>query len=277
MNSQLDTRPNPKARRAHLVAGLSPLLGQLAEDSDDAYLASHCATSAAIGRRVDVFLRYEDYVVGDVLDWGCRHAPDACLMRIAGNVLSSVSGCDVEPAGSYRITHDFARLSYTRLTHHSMLPYDSSTFDTIIGSGTLEHVPQESASLTELWRVLRPGGRFIITFLPNALSLTERGAAAVGKDHHARLYTRSLIKSLLLRHGFLPILHAYHQFMPSLAGAAGHCSAAAERRPAPESLARLQRSAVDLVWPLNGPLERLWPTSRFCANHLLIAQKVPTL
>jgi ubiquinone/menaquinone biosynthesis C-methylase UbiE len=68
---------------------------------------------------------------------------------------------------------DFANLKYTRLTHPYLLPYDDDCFDAVIGSAALEHVPNDSESITELYRVIKPGGVFIMTTLPNRFSYTE--------------------------------------------------------------------------------------------------------
>jgi len=43
----------------------------------------------------------------------------------------------------------------------------------VMGSGVLEHVPNDSESLKELYRIIRPGGYFIMTMLPNQYSYTE--------------------------------------------------------------------------------------------------------
>ena len=42
------------------------------------------------------------------------------------------------------------------------LPFSSGTFDRIIMVDALHHVHQQSATVTELWRVLKPGGRLVI-------------------------------------------------------------------------------------------------------------------
>jgi len=48
----------------------------------------------------------------------------------------------------------------------SELPFASNSFDKIILTEVLEHVPQENKALEELYRVLKPGGRLALT-VPN--------------------------------------------------------------------------------------------------------------
>ncbi len=43
------------------------------------------------------------------------------------------------------------------------LPFESNSFDTIVCTDVLEHVPVEIAALNELFRVLKSGGTFILT------------------------------------------------------------------------------------------------------------------
>ena len=43
------------------------------------------------------------------------------------------------------------------------LPFPDDTFDRIIASEVLEHVPDDQAALDELFRVLKPGGTLAVT------------------------------------------------------------------------------------------------------------------
>ena len=46
---------------------------------------------------------------------------------------------------------------------NAALPFDDCTYDNVICFNTLEHIFDEHMILSELLRVLRPGGKFIIT------------------------------------------------------------------------------------------------------------------
>ena len=62
------------------------------------------------------------------------------------------------------------------------LSYPDETFDLVVTSETLEHVPRLDAALAEIWRVLAPGGRHIFTvpLLPGVPKTYAR--AVVGPD-----------------------------------------------------------------------------------------------
>jgi 2-polyprenyl-3-methyl-5-hydroxy-6-metoxy-1,4-benzoquinol methylase len=69
---------------------------------------------------------------------------------------------------------DLARKEFTGLevkwlqADIEQLPFDDSAFDTVISCETIEHVPDPSKAISELARVLRPGGRLVLT-TPNYL------------------------------------------------------------------------------------------------------------
>jgi SAM-dependent methyltransferase len=199
-------------------AALSPLAAlselyrqQLVLDPDDPYLLAHAdplvvRTQAAV---VDWYSRYLP-PRGWVLDWGCRHAPDSCLLQSRTGFRLHVDGCDFVPPGEYSAFHEFAQLDYTQLTDVVQLPYESESFDAVIASGTLEHVAMDYESLKELYRVLKPNGRLIVTYLPNRLSVSEwyrRRILASG--HHRRVYGLGELTALLKRTGFYPLVGGY--------------------------------------------------------------------
>jgi SAM-dependent methyltransferase len=187
---------------------------QLVLDPDNAYLVEH-GSPVWIANQIRTFHWYRDYLpsAGNVLDWGCNHAPDCCLLRAwFGNLLGLYS-CDLIDQHCYEVFHRFAASSYAQLEDPVLLPYPSNFFDAVIGSGVLEHVAMDYESLKELYRVLKPGGALIISYLPNWLSYKEFVRRVVQKrDFHRRLYGKGEATQLLKRCGFYPISVRYHTF-----------------------------------------------------------------
>lgn len=52
------------------------------------------------------------------------------------------------------------------------LPLDDSTYDLVICAHVLEHVPDDRAAMSEIYRVLRPGGTALIQVPPSGLEET---------------------------------------------------------------------------------------------------------
>ena len=216
------------------------------------YIRNH-AEGSSISRQIEVFERYLPYVADccRILDWGCHHAPDSCLLRMALGDSVSLHGCDVFQADRFAHFHDFAGLEFRQLNHVVQLPYGDGSFDAVVGSGVLEHAAMDFESLKELHRVLVDGGRLVITFLPNACSYTEFFARSRGLEAHNRLYGRREALRMLRHHGFKPLHAAYHQFLP----------------------AHRMQSLLGRFWPLNRTLERVWPLRLLCANLMVVAEK----
>jgi SAM-dependent methyltransferase len=184
---------------------------QLITVPGDGYLRQHSEASFVEGA-VRVFRFYEPYLPkeGTILDWGCRHAPDACLIRarLAGRV--TLDGCDILDGTQYPVFFESAGLRYTPLHDIVKLPYPDNSFDAVLASGVLEHVPMDHESLQELYRVLRVGGRLIVTYLPNRASVEEWQLRRRGGNHfHWRLYDRAQLRELLLHAGFRPLVAGY--------------------------------------------------------------------
>lgn len=188
----------PNEVLAHLYAGQTAF-------ASDPYLEQH-ADPRFIAGQVNVFEWYRRFLPssGPVLDWGCRHAPDSCLIRATYGDQFEHHACDLPPEGQYAVFHEFAGVEYQQLTDPVQLPYESGQFETVVASGVLEHVAMDYESLKELYRVTKVGGRLIITYLPNRLSWQEWRARRSHRLAHRRLYSLRLIRELLLRTGFYP-------------------------------------------------------------------------
>ena len=76
------------------------------------------------------------------------------------------------------------------------LPFDDSRFDAIYCSHVLEHVPDDRKAMSELRRVLRPGGwailqvpiKGIVTFEDPAVTTPEDRERVFGQSDHVRIY-----------------------------------------------------------------------------------------
>lgn len=200
---------------------------QLALSPHDHYLLEH-ADPRVIATQVRVFRWYVP-LLGDclapnarVMDWGCRHAPDSCLLRAAFGHTHCLSATDLQPPGRFDVFHRFAQIEYRPLDCVFRLPFPDASLDAVIGSGTLEHAAQDYESLKEIWRVLRLGGRAVFTYLPNRWSVGEWWRRNVKKEgYHPRLYSLGQFREMLLHHGFRPVAVGHQTTADVLPGGAG--------------------------------------------------------
>jgi SAM-dependent methyltransferase len=247
-------------------AQLAKLYSKQAQIAEDDYLHAHSRNRAVIRRHVAIFRLYQnllkDALKDDhtILDWGCRHAADACMIRMLCGPAVQLHGCDVDDV-AYPVFFDFARLKYSKLTHPYLLPYADDSFDLVIGSGVLEHVPNDSESLKELYRVIRRGGHFVMTFLPNKYSYVEWLNRQLKNPGHSRLYSMAEARHMFWHHGFRPIASGYHQIVPTLSGLGGVFDLPSANR------------LVERLSVLNPGLERLWPINKLATNIFVIGKK----
>jgi len=116
-----------------------------AGSSPELYMLQHARLSV-IKRQIYSCDMYMRYVSGRVLDWGCRHAPDGCLLRYFKGDGIELYGCDAAGASDYssfKDFHEYAGLHFTPLEHPFLLPYSDSFFNVVVSSGVLEHVPND--------------------------------------------------------------------------------------------------------------------------------------
>jgi len=246
----------------HLCALLKSLFEKQLRISPNDYIRYH-SSDQAIASHARSFLRYREFLPesGRILDWGCQHAPDSCMIRTSFGAKLSLVGCDFLeglPADRYPAFWDYCRMEFVPLSDHAALPFDNNSFDCIIGSGVLEHVAMDYESLKEIYRILKSDGRLIIAFLPNKFSYTEfiaRNFGRFGKSGHQRLYTKSKISSMLKSTGFRPLKVQRRHLLPS------------------NSL----KSVTRMLSRYEQCIESIWPLNVFCATLLAVAQKIHTM
>lgn len=213
-------RIEPPAVTTEALAGLLAGLyrRQVEQLPDEAYLRVHSGLAFLRGT-LAVYRFYEPWLPreGRILDWGCHHAPDACLIRARFGARLAMDGCDLFDREIYQVFFEYAGLRYQPLSDAVRLPYADGSFDCAIASGVLEHVPMDYESLKELYRVLKPGGRLIVTYLPNAASVEEWRLRRRGRDGlHRRLYSPSQFRAMLTHSGFWPLAIAYQTQLDAL-------------------------------------------------------------
>ncbi len=92
------------------------------------------------------------------------------------------------------------------------LPFAEGTFDRVICSEVLEHVPADEAAMSELARVLAPGGTMALTvprFGPELINWALSDEYHSVPGGHVRIYRRRILEQRLVRAGLIVTSHHY--------------------------------------------------------------------
>jgi ubiquinone/menaquinone biosynthesis C-methylase UbiE len=155
-----------------------------------------------------------------ILDVGCgfgRHAYEAA--RRGAKVVTLDAGRDeVEGVlGTFALMIEAGELASD--AHVAViqgdalhLPFPDNHFDHVICSEVLEHIPDDSAAMAELVRVLRPGGTMAITvprFGPELINWALSDAYHNVPGGHIRIFRKSQLKKRLTSVGMQVTGHHY--------------------------------------------------------------------
>lgn len=99
------------------------------------------------------------------------------------------------------------------------LPFDDASFDVVITSEVLEHIQDDVTAISEMVRVLKPGGTFAATvpaWFPEKINwmLSDEYHAPKSVGGHVRIYSATELKAKLATAGLEPLgshrAHALH-------------------------------------------------------------------
>ena len=157
------------------------------------------------------FERRREFLLGNVragervLDLGCGEGAFCAELASAG--LDPI-GAEVAEAAVTRARERHPGLPFELVPTEGPLPFDDAAFDAVWASEVIEHVADTARWLSEVRRVVRPGGTLLVTTpyhgrvknLVLAVSGFDAHFAPTGE--HLRFYTRGSLGRTLEQFGF---------------------------------------------------------------------------
>jgi SAM-dependent methyltransferase len=87
------------------------------------------------------------------------------------------------------------------------LPFPDASVDRVMASEVLEHVPDDATAMNEIARVLKPGGRAVVTvprYGPERICWALSDAYHANEGGHVRIYRGDVLRARLSVAGLLP-------------------------------------------------------------------------
>lgn len=125
-----------------------------------------------------LFQKYNKLIKSKVLDFGCGDGFFAGLIFGKNKINIGLDLFDnnrVEEAKKEKV--------YKKITLYdgNTIPYPDNSFNTIISNCVLEHIPNLEYSLKETYRILKPGGYFLISVMTDQWEKNLFGSKIFGK------------------------------------------------------------------------------------------------
>jgi SAM-dependent methyltransferase len=148
-----------------------------------------------------------DGPVGVIADLGCGHSAPLLRRLLGSGAMARAIGVDLEPAAD----SPDDRLELLRANLNAKLPIRDASVDVALSLAVLEHLTEPALHLREIRRILKPGGRLLLTTpSPSGKYLLEFLAFRLGVidrreiEDHKKYYDTAMICAELISAGFDP-------------------------------------------------------------------------
>ena len=147
----------------------------------------------------------EKFFFADGRSWACSQARGQVLEIAIGTGLNlpfyptnvEITGIEISPAMleiARRRSQSLGRQVNLQVGDAQALPFPDQSFDTVICTIALCSIPDERRAVAEVWRVLRPGGRFVALEHVRSPNIIIRGLERLLESYTVRTQGDHLLR-----------------------------------------------------------------------------------
>lgn len=133
------------------------------------------------------YIRAADFIRGDVLDIGCGEGRGMDLLMEHAGTFTAV---DKNPVVLQSLREKFPRSEFIEANIPPLTMFEDEAFDTVVTFQVIEHIVDDVDFVKEISRVLKPGGKAVITTPNIKMSLTRN-------PWHVREYNKEEMVALV--------------------------------------------------------------------------------
>jgi ubiquinone/menaquinone biosynthesis C-methylase UbiE len=129
-------------------------------------------------------------VNGNVLEIGCGTGRG---VEVLSEVVQDYTGVDKNEPLMTKLSVQYPNFKFIDMFLPPLKDIPSNTFDYVVTFQVIEHIEDDNAFIQEAHRVLKPGGKLLLTTVNRKYSLTRN-------PWHVREYLSDELKGLILKH-----------------------------------------------------------------------------
>ncbi|MBX7214261.1 MAG: class I SAM-dependent methyltransferase [Thermoflexales bacterium] len=168
----------------------------------DAFLESYWfAPPVALWRSIEAKALSEIDFPGPMLDFGCG---DGMFTEAIFGKQPGVYGCDIAVAELPSARSSGVYTEGVEFADGHALPYETGAFGSVYSNSVVEHIPDPENVLPELARVLRPGGKLVLTVPSDQFRSLLSGVRKAPNAEAAKAYSDMIDKRFAHHHYHSP-------------------------------------------------------------------------
>ena len=137
-------------------------------------------------RLLSAYVFAEKYISGDVLELGCGEGRGIDIVLKKSKSFTAIDKISVV---TERLSKKYKNEKFISSSFPPLINIEDNSFDTIVTFQVIEHINNDNLFVEEIYRILRPGGKALITTPNIEMTLTRN-------PWHIREYTSKQLRDL---------------------------------------------------------------------------------